>query len=119
MENSSKALSNSSSTALLEQIMGLMEVPSDVKTVSSEDWSLFELQTNLILSEDFKVFVSVYGCGSVERIFFIRAPMCEIAPGITSYEENLVRWEADKDIDYSVPNFTKISLYPDPDGVYV
>ena len=119
MENSPKALSNGSSSLLLEQIMGLMKVPSNVKTVNLEDWSQFESQSNLIFPEDFKMFVAVYGCGSVEKIFFVTAPMCEIAPGITSHEENLVRWEADKDIDYSVPNFTKIPLYPDLDGVYI
>ena len=39
MKISPKALSEGSSSALLEQIMGLMEVPSNVKTVNLEDWS--------------------------------------------------------------------------------
>lgn len=39
--------------------------------------------------------------------------------GATWHEENLIMWEGDKYIDYSVPNFTKIPLYPDPDRVYI
>ena len=119
MENSPKVLSEGNSSELLEQIMDLMEVPSNVKTVNLEDWSQFESQTSLILPKDFKMFVAVYGCGNVEKSFFVTAPMCEIMPGATWHEENLIRWEADKYFDYSVPNFTKIPLYPDPDGVYI
>jgi hypothetical protein len=101
----------------IQRLEMLMPFPDHPNLVSESDWLPFENKTGLIFPDEAKVFFSVYGCGAVDGIFSLTAPMCFCNPGETKHESNIYYWGFDceqrQHDDLETP-----PLYPTQGGVY-
>jgi hypothetical protein len=65
-----------SNEAALFEIQKLLPISQNPDRVTTDDWRIFEDQERVFLPDDFKAFIDLYGCGSLNNTLFIRAPMC-------------------------------------------
>lgn len=112
------------SDTLLE-IMKIMPPPEKPIIMSNESWVSFEKTTSLIFPQEFKDFISKYGCGSINRIVFIYSPYCVVGNKETQHESNLEQWKLDMELrkdnieSFGHDDRETPLLYPEPTGVYV
>jgi hypothetical protein len=60
----------------LAKIQRLVPAPVQKDAVNPEQWQTFETEAKVFVPEEFKMFIAVYGCGSVNKTFQVLAPMC-------------------------------------------
>jgi hypothetical protein len=65
-----------SNEAALLEIQKLLPVPQNPDRVTKADWREFEAREQVFLPDDFKAFIDLYGCGTVNKTLFVMAPMC-------------------------------------------
>ena len=74
----------------LLQIMEILPVPENPDRVTEADWNEFEARENMPIPQDFKDFINVYGCGTINKTLQIMAPMCLAQKGGTRAPEKLI-----------------------------
>jgi hypothetical protein len=65
-----------SNEAALLEIQKLLPAPQNPDRVTKADWGEFEARERVFLPDDFKAFIDVYGCGTVNKMLSVMAPMC-------------------------------------------
>jgi hypothetical protein len=76
--------------SVLTKIQQFMPIQLQKDAVTVENWHAFEAETNVFVPEEFKAFIAVYGCGSVNRTLWVLAPMCLEYKGGTKNQERLL-----------------------------
>ena len=74
----------------LQEIMAILPVPENPDRVTEADWNEFEAQENIQFPQDFKDFINVYGCGTINKTLQIMAPMCLAHKGKTRAPQDLM-----------------------------
>ena len=74
----------------LLQIMEILPVPENPDRVTETDWKVFEARENMQFPQDFKDFINVYGCGTINKTLQILAPMCLAQKGAVRTPEKLI-----------------------------
>jgi hypothetical protein len=60
----------------LAKIQKLVLAPVQKDAVTLKQWQTFETETKVFVPEEFKTFIVIYGCGSVNKTLQVLAPMC-------------------------------------------
>ncbi len=74
----------------LHEIMTILPVPENPDRVTEADWTEFETREKMIFPDDFKAFINVYGCGKINNMLEIMAPMCLYHKGGTRAPKKLI-----------------------------